>query len=441
MIYGRFENPELGLYTRFVGTKHYDLWVKMYCGYLGGAVTAVKLLSLKEFFQAIEALQATGYTKKYLKGVKKMNKREMECVDCAARGDWLFYGGSYYCDDCFKEKYETCYRCSNVVPRDEMHEVQGEVYCDDCYLSKITCCDGCGDEIPSDETHYVRGEGQVCENCWGNSAYCNNCDEYIRADDYAGDGLCESCARENRDMINSYSANVLHYLDPDKGLRLYGVELEVACRSDYDRLANEVNDLVCDDAILKYDSSIDDAPGYEGFEIVTRPMTFENQIKFWNRFLDYKPDGLHSYDPGSCGLHVHVTKKSITPLTRGKIIVFLNEPKHEMLIRKIAKRYDCGFSKSKKDAKFTDGNKSNASRYEFFNLQNNDTGEFRLFRGTLNRIRLIACIEFCRVCIEFCEQTGMADLTESNFLAFLEREPGLKNLKTILNVGGKKLCA
>ena len=51
-----------------------------------------------------------------------------------------------------------------------------------------------------------------------------------------------------------------------------------------------------------------------------------------------------------------------------------------------------------------------SGRYQAVNLQNTNTVEFRVFRGTTNRVTLLASIEFVDALIMYCKSHELSDL-------------------------------
>lgn len=362
------------------------------------------------------------------------------------------------CRDCRNEHYANCNDCSETVSNDDtLRTASGDTICDECYGDNYATCEDCSDVVSDGEINSIAdGNGYVCDGCYNNSYFrCEGCDTsyhdnnnagnnrcgdcYESHDDYDSDCDCDDCQRENRTtLVKGYSTNVLDYLSKDAGKRLFGVELEVGYLSGESKkeMAEAVDAIIGSDAILKDDSSIASGSrngAYEGFEIVTRPMSFENQIKAWTNFCESKPSALRSWDVGSCGLHIHVSRASITPLTLGKLLVFVNAPNNSDMIKRIARR-DSGQWARRYEKSFTDALKGAPARMEAINLMPTHTIEFRIFRGTLKVETLLSYIEFVKAAIEFCSDSSMQSLGEGDFKKWLIKQPKLKNLKATLSI-------
>lgn len=129
--------------------------------------------------------------------------------------------------------------------------------------------------------------------------------------------------------------------------------------------------------VTKDDGSLD-----RGFEIVTAPATLEEQLAHWKPFFARLPSGLRSFSTCTCGLHIHCSRRPLTELTIAKIVCFTNANFNRPFVECIAGR-PSGRWANIWPKKLSDARKINPERYEAVNLQNYDTIEFRIFKGTL----------------------------------------------------------
>jgi hypothetical protein len=221
--------------------------------------------------------------------------------------------------------------------------------------------------------------------------------------------------------------------------RYLGVELEVDKGGEDNEEAENVLDKVDDNynnkrLYIKHDGSLD-----EGFELVTHPMTleFHKTEMNWEEILEYLVDrGYRSHDSGTCGLHCHVNRNSLgytiseQEATTAKILYFVERHWKNILrfsrrtqeqMERWANRY--GIKSTPSDV--LDEAKGSYSRYRCVNLQNEDTIEFRMFRGTLKYNTFIATLEFvneiCNVAYK-CSDSEMQDLTWNEFISNLDTE-------------------
>jgi hypothetical protein len=76
------------------------------------------------------------------------------------------------------------------------------------------------------------------------------------------------------------------------------------------------------------------------------------------------------------------------------------------------------------------------------NFQNDNTIEFRLFKGTLRYETIMACLEFTYATWFFCRDTGITELTTANFIDFIaqpQQREHTKFLRTYLREKGYAL--
>lgn len=303
----------------------------------------------------------------------------------------------------------TCEHCENDVPESSgqyLDCMNGHV-CQPCIdSSAFSTCDGCSEIVPRRSIIRVSSGSRICQSCYENNYFtCASCGVTIHNDYYAEDGRCESCNEESsRDnsVIHDYGYEIpSKFLG--KGPHYYGVELEMQCpRSDENDKAEACLSLLNKTttfAFAKHDGSLDD----RGFELVTVPASLEEQKKNWQPFFDRLPEGLRSFDTKTCGLHVHCSRRPLSTLTVGKIVVFVNKRENQSFVETIAGR-PTGQWAAYKDKKHNDArtDSPNLVRYEAVNLLNYNTIEFRIFKGTLKKASVFKAIEFCDAIIRFC---------------------------------------
>jgi len=208
-----------------------------------------------------------------------------------------------------------------------------------------------------------------------------------------------------------------NYGIPDEGARNFGVELELVCKKiqqeieksnnfsekfqeEIDELAEETYPAFSSDCIFKKDGSLDAA----SWEIVTKPLSLSGQKEFWTpqifKYLISK--GLISYNTKCCGMHVHVSRKSLSLLQIAKLVKFIYNKENYKFIKKIAQREEKGYAEFSSNKSFSYVKDKNASKYSAINLCNENTIEFRLFKGTLNHNAFHKNLEFCDALIDFC---------------------------------------
>jgi hypothetical protein len=353
----------------------------------------------------------------------------------------------YYCERC-EAGFE--FQSSLIRVRHDRGFRSSQSWCSACVEDYAVTCSDCERQFTSDEYggRDTNG-GWVCRNCAANYFVCDNCDDVCHRDDYGSDGECSECAQRERDVLE-------HAADAPStkfgnGKQFFGVELEV--EGGQAKAREALNSLGRDFAICKEDGSL-----YDGFEIVTAPATLDVQRERWARFFNGAQRGLRSFKTETCGLHVHCSRKPLTDLTVAKTVCFVNAAHNRRFMSVIAGRTSERWAqyKAKKlkdvvtvyrdnvlEDRFAPNGtyigcrptgetilrhsiEVNESRYEAINLQNRETIEFRIFKGTLKRESLFKAIEFCDALIAFCKPAERS-LRESQsrvaFIRFVESQP------------------
>src|SRR4051812_47009139 len=99
----------------------------------------------------------------------------------------------------------------------------------------------------------------------------------------------------------------------------FGVELEVEVDSDFqraERAERVIKSLPSNFAIAKKDGSVK-----KGFEICSCPASLQYHSTAWDKFFEKATHGLRGFSGENCGMHVHVSRASLSSLQIGKIVV------------------------------------------------------------------------------------------------------------------------
>lgn len=214
------------------------------------------------------------------------------------------------------EKTQPCTHCGAVHPRVNLTWMGSAELCPECLQRYTVCCDCCGERIwmANDYgTHYLH----LCASCRAdNYVTCENCGALIPQEDAhyndEDEAYCDSCyERGYGGTIHNYSYKPEPIFYGDGPLYL-GVELEVdeAGKDNINavqalRAFNQENVY----GYVKSDGSLND-----GFELVTHPCTLETHLQQvpWRETLEaLRGMGYRSHAPGTCGLHVHVSRKAL----------------------------------------------------------------------------------------------------------------------------------
>lgn len=200
-----------------------------------------------------------------------------------------------------------------------------------------------------------------------------------------------------------------------------------------------------------------------GFEIITSfgPIqTMRNLL--WEVFRP-GADGrlpfvgrLISHNTGTCGLHVHLDAPA-SLLHSVRLVEFYNRPDNRPLIELVSRRWGSSYAKAsrvdvvdiihqekegrlpklpngKPDPKYGLKHLKQyvrqrlvPSRYGLINTTPQKTVEVRAFRGTLQPVTLLACVEFAYMTWKFCRINS--DMSTPNFTRFICEKENLKDSK------------
>lgn len=351
------------------------------------------------------------------------------------------------------EGLAVCERCEATYDPNESQSVvtgrtgtghwQTQEWCPDCVSNDTVRLEDPCDAwrpLPTDVVAY----GTACEHF-----YCHEPDGcwYVYPQDEDED--------EDGDSLLDYSTDVLDVLGwPRESRRdalLFGVELEMEAKSHY-----RAHDLVAQlggsrgtnsgKAILKRDGSLEDG---RGVELVTLPFTLERHTKsgMWPEMLDARLQAMAKSGAGTtnCGIHVHINRVALSPLTVGKLVVFLNNPDNASFCSDVAQRRSGGYCQRDERKKITSAHKGytslgtqtvtgwdgethtrevtlDNSRYDIINVTGSRTVEIRMFRGNLRPERVLKNIEFCHALVRFCEASSIKSAARfGHFIEWLQK--------------------
>jgi hypothetical protein len=352
---------------------------------------------------------------------------------------WPYPKRRYVCGSCHTLYLSNCRRCHLVTPQWESDDGG---YCRTCASRHI--CSACGERDGScDSYNTTSGRMNLCVRCVRSMPKCKSCSNRVKVPDDGetayGVTVCQSCIdgmMTFEKIISNYTTNVAGTLFADRDDLLFGVELELVMKQNVNRgrffeVWKDTMSVVEGNALLKFDRSIDyrrdedgqySPYGYKGFEVVTRPMSFKNQLDFWKRFMQYRPPRLEVQD--TCGLHIHMTRDYFSELELGKWLVFVANAKNRLLIETIARRSHSQFA-AFHPKKLTDGKQDKwiyANHYDALNINpaRTPTIELRIFASTLEYWQMKASLQFVRSVSSFVRETGHCDLSYENYLRYLQ---------------------
>lgn len=340
---------------------------------------------------------------------------------CTICGGAYFTGG-VVCPDCLKKHTTQCPHCGSYITTEESMLDAGysraryawkngvlTPVCSSCYSHKYKKCDCCGKIRHMAELHPGTNNRVFCDVCIikRDVILCSGCAEYIMKTD-AIYGKCQKCTlsvKKKKAHINGHWSKprpVFISLNPT--FTPIGVELEVDGGQYTDQLLEYLGTLE-NMLYLETDGSL-----YQnGLEIITYPcdLEFHKQlIPYAQMFKEIKTAGYKSHDTTTCGIHTHIGKSAFggSPGTQNKAInrmIYLVE-KFRAQFKKFSRResfHYCEFANlyqpgiTVKDLSANYRRRNQQSRYMAINLQNRNTVEFRIFRGTLDLKSYFAILE------------------------------------------------
>ena len=180
-------------------------------------------------------------------------------------------------------------------------------------------------------------------------------------------------------------------------------------------------------AYCSHDGSIDN-----GFEIITQPATMEyhNSIKdVYNRTIQkLKSMGYVSHETYTCGLHVHINRNFFPPDLEPKalrnLVIMFNRFWNELCV--YARRPEWRSARYARhlpvesfeiDEYLHRANKSGQHSWHYYalNIANQDTIEFRMFRGTLNVDTILATLQLVNNMAVLASKMSAEDVNRMKF--------------------------
>jgi hypothetical protein len=299
------------------------------------------------------------------------------------------------------------------------------VVCKSCAGEKqhFLKCDHCGETVYRGDTVYgesiptLRREARYCNGVdTGKVSLCRDCNNYFPVEKIHTNGLCIKCTlrranTKTRAQIHSHTYKprpIFISTTPTTKVPL-GMELEV----DNGEHSNELMEYIAEiqQLYLKSDGSLDD-----GFEIVTYPLSLDyhkSVMPYEELFRRLHDDGYTSHENSTCGLHIHVGRSGLGATARsqnpaiGRMIWIFEA--FQAQIKKFSRRKEyryCSFyglpaSYTPKQMLNYVKQDNRNNRYRVINLQNANTVEVRVFKGTLKKETVLASLELCDYVVKY----------------------------------------
>lgn len=219
--------------------------------------------------------------------------------------------------------------------------------------------------------------------------------------------------RAKRYKVLRYSTDVLKKLNvpstfvankgtseevPNKNAPFFGIELEVQLHNiNRTNAVAKVYEAIGEDyMILKEDGSI--GGNGQGFEIVTVPGTLQFHREKLEKFFETSRDYLRSWNTESCGIHVHLSKSSLTPSQQDLFVHFFDKMENISFVQTVAGRRIAKWAKVDPSKPIS---KRNTQKYRACNIGKAHTLEVRIFRGSCHPRGFFKALEFVASLQEF----------------------------------------
>jgi|HubBroStandDraft_4_1064222.scaffolds.fasta_scaffold24178_2 hypothetical protein len=332
---------------------------------------------------------------------------------------------------------QTCEHCDERVLTEDCTEVyvrrrSSLIYCESCRDDHAFWCESTELHVHKDFAAHILDLDIVVAVWYAEANYYqhNNGDWYSDPEDEES----EDDDSDDDGGLFSYGTNVLSKHPwpanaPTEAL-LFGVELEIEGNNNRQSeqgtickaLGGPTGAQLKDGAyILAHDGSLDN-----GVEIITVPQTFEahkaETLVPWKKISAAIRPIAKSGNTKTCGMHVHINRKALTPLQTGKMLVFVNSNNNTRLIERVAQRSGEQWSK-RAPKSFADGLPGRVTafgHYDALGYSSKGTMELRIFRGNTRHDRIMKNIEFTHAMCEFARLESMRDMEEpAKFLAFI----------------------
>lgn len=341
-----------------------------------------------------------------------------ECEECFALDDGEYDDRKFVCSDCMEEeKYERCEHCERLFPRRDMRQTEdsGHWFCRSCLSDECWQCDDCHCWFEYTDDQHWDDYYTLCDSCFTDGWYrCCECECLCRNDEMCernGNYYCENCdpGEEDEDdsRIHEYSFKpdgIFHKADADRRVQrklFFGTENEFSHEywDDYHHNLDMFYDHFGDegDFYLKSDSSLE-----RGFEMVSHPRTLASWHEIRSR-LEAFFNAVENNIEGRDGLHVHISRKGMTPshMTRFGVFIAAEQDHVEIIARRNSEEWARYPQKPKTGADCAALCGHNVTRYAAVNWQNPSTVELRVFRATTAITEFYAALEFSHAAYQF----------------------------------------
>lgn len=367
-----------------------------------------------------------------------------------------------------------CSACSEYVDTQADTFFFNSMECESCYWETRLECESCGGIIFRDESEYDEdSDSTLCHSCYEDclrereeervsSALrfpLNNYSYKPRAvfhetKNQVKQGLIRKARHDEICHAIMQSTGCIFHPDISRenerynrmkcSRRFYGLEVETECPFSHDP-GTILDESPLDDSLwyAKHDGSIG-SQECAGYELVSHPFSWdylqenqESMITIPFRYL--RSRGFRSHNSGRCGIHIHVSKYSVSRMQVWRSLLFFRS--HEDFILQVSQReqqqLDCysRIEKNKRNMMYMAKNRcASDSRYTAINLCPSATVEFRIFRGNIRPERILKNIEFIHSLLAFTMDEKYSNADIRYYLDYVhDRKKEYSNLHSFLN--------
>ena len=310
-----------------------------------------------------------------------------------------------------------CFRCEHLLLTEGAIVVDGREYCRICNtLLSNHKCKQCG-KI----THFP--QKNYCSVCYTeHKIFCCKCaDRVIGKCNITADNkiACEKCAKItiSRGLVFKWDFKPQKYIFKRYSFDdavFMGIELEVDTPGSVEEKIYDTNEIIKDIGYLKHDGSV-----LNGFEIVTHPISLEyhKNLGWRERLAKLQKLDMNSHKTGNCGLHIHVSKKSLANWWKPILFIYTCKEKMKVVSRRGDTPYLEKYCPILRPEYYGDYKTppQNNERYVAINTMPPHTAEFRMFRGTLKFSSFWSSLLFVDALIYFCKGNSIAYFRKARF--------------------------
>ena len=355
------------------------------------------------------------------------------CRACASQSVVVYASGWWYCNECFSLRFVRCNGCNFPMDKAlgftsrDFGTRKEKVFCETCLNIFTHSCNGCGNSFFTENLVAVLNSTYYCGPCAERyTRKCHRCNRHVHRDRIVWDEdrdeyhCCNQCVQSAN--TNTHS-DIIPWNAPvnlqtrGSGPPFYGIELEIECGEHRQQeVSRTISEWTAGWSCHKGDGSLSN-----GFEIVSCPASVPEHIKMWTPFLDNRPSYISSWQSGTCGMHIHITRSGLSQLQIAKMLVFLNSKQNEDFIKLVCGRYNTNYCRK---TKFDQGLRKTTEKYSALNTSPRATVELRLFRGTLNKNSFFKNLEFAEALVVHTSpaNTGLIDsIGTESFIRLVEK--------------------